>query len=213
MFRNPVYDLMVVVPALLISGLVGFFIMTASARAQELYVIPAPVSSTTVATTTAGSPAITASTSGTTMPDGAQKVLSVTRSNLGSTASATTSPLSVRTSSDLLAYARSVLAQDPFIESLTLSGRGVVVSYRKHGRLLGVLPLAVPTTATVRTDGTVTFSQPWYGMITIAQMDRMKSALEVRTHALLTSEGYLSSMSLAPATQAEIVDIIKELVA
>lgn len=213
MFRNPVFDLMVVVPALLISGLVGFFIMTTAAHAQELDVIPS--SSTSATTTTTGAPAVTASTSGTTFPDSTQKVLSVTRANLGVDpgSDATITPLSVRTSSDLLAYARMSLRSDPYMASLTLSGKGVVVSYRKHGRILGLVPVAVPTTATVHTDGTVTFSEPWYGAITIAQIDHMKTALEVRVHALLTSEGYLESMSLAPATQAEIVEIIKELVA
>jgi hypothetical protein len=209
MFRNPVYDLIVIVPALLIAGLLGFFIMTSAAHAQT--VDPLPVAQAT----TTGMAAVTASTSGNTLPDSTQKILIVTRTNTDTppTPAAPASPLGVRTSADLLAYARAALVQDPYIESITLSGRSIVVAYERQGRLLGILPLAVPTTATVRTDGSVSFTAPWYGSVTVADRDRMKSALEVRVHALLTSEGYLASMSLAPSTQAEILDIIRELLA
>ncbi|MDB5194913.1 MAG: hypothetical protein JWO84_97 [Parcubacteria group bacterium] len=207
MFRNPVYDLMVVVPALLISGLIGFFIMTGSAHAQ----VPQAQAATS---TPAGSPAQTASTSGNTMPDPAQKELIVTRSpSVVGNMNVPSSALAVHSSGELEAYARGALAQDAYISSITLSGHGVVVAYRKQGRLLGLVPVALPTTATVHTDGSITFTAPWYGAVTLAERDRMQSALEVRVHALLTSEGYLASMSLAPATQAEIIDIIRELLA
>ncbi len=212
MFRNPVYDFMIVVPALLVIGGIGFFLLANSAHAQELDVVP---TGAVTPGTPAGSPAVIASTSGNTLPDSTQKILVVNRTPDNSKASSesTTTALSVQTSKDLLVYARSALASDPYIESLTLSGHSVVVTYHKQGRLIGLLPLAVPTTATVHTDGTVQFVEPWYGTITLMQVDHMKSALEVRMHALLTSEGYLPSMSLAPATQAEIVEIIRELVA
>jgi hypothetical protein len=210
MFRNPVYDLIVVIPALLISGLFAFFIMTSSARAQELDAIPAAAT-----TTNTGAPAVTASTSGNTLPDRLQTVLMVSRADLPASAGddATLTPLAIHSSTELHAYARTTLRNDLYIESLTLSGREVTVAYRTHGWLLGLVPVVVPTRAAVRTDGSVIFTAPWYGAVTLAQKDLMKTALEVRVHALLTSEGYLESMSLAPATQAEIIDIIRELLA
>jgi hypothetical protein len=204
MFRNPVYDLMVVVPALLIAGLLSFFVMSSTTHAQA----PSETATTT------GTAAVTASTSGTTFPDLAQKVIVVTRA---SAARATASgdaltALSIHSSDELEAYAQAMLKSDRYLESIALSSRGISVSYRSYGRLLGVMPLNVPMRATVRTDGSVAFSEPWYGTLTLKEKDHMKSALEVRVHTLLTSEGYLASMSLAPATQAEILDIIRELI-
>ena len=203
MFRNPVYDMVVVVPALLIAGLLGLFVMTGAAHAAEL-----PVTATST-----GARAIIASTSGTTLPDRSQKVVVVTRGDLivGSTTPA--SPIAIHTADELAAYAKQALLDDPYIGTVSLSSQEIAVTYRKEGKLLGLLPVAVPTTARVRTDGSVSFDEPWYGAVTLAEQDRMKTALEVRVHALLTSEGYLSSMSLAPATQAEILDIIRELLA
>jgi hypothetical protein len=203
MFKNPVYDMMVVVPALLIAGLIAFFVMTGAAHAQE------PLATST------GSRAETASTSGTTLPDRSEKKIVVTRAQLETVATSTpiASALIIHTNKELLQYARQVLADDPYIASITLSAEEIVVTYRKEGRLLGVLPVSIPRTAHVHTDGTVSFDEPWYGTVTIGERDYMKTALEVRVHALLTTEGYLSSMSLAPATQAEILDIIRELIA
>lgn len=203
MFRNPVYDMVVVVPALLIAGLLGLFVMTGAAHAAEL-----PTSATTT-----GARAITASTSGTTLPDLTQKVVVVTRDDLIVGSSTPVSPVAIHTLGELTAYAKQTLVDDPYIGTVSLSSHEIAVTYRKQGRLLGLLPVAVPTTARVRTDGSVSFDEPWYGAVTLAEKDRMKTALEVRVHALLTSEGYLASMSLAPATQAEILDIIQELLA
>ncbi|MGE5541200.1 MAG: hypothetical protein ACM3TU_02865 [Bacillota bacterium] len=209
MFRNPVYDLIIVVPALLIAALLGFLVMTSAARAAETD-LPA-----TTATSTPGGRAIIASTSGNTLPDLNQKVIVVTQAEAkvnDAWDTAAITALSVRSAGELEAYARQTLREDPYIESITLSGRGIVVAYQKNGRLLGLVPVAVPTKAVVRTDGNVSFSEPWYGAVTLAERDHMKTALEVRVHALLTSEGYLASMQLAPVTQAEILDIIRELV-
>lgn len=201
MFRNPVYDMFVVVPALLIAGLLGLLVMTSPAHAAEL-----PVATTT------GTRAVTASTSGNTLPDPSQKTIVVTRDSLLlGTSTAPSSALAIHSTNELLAYAKGVLAEDSYIGSISLSGSEIIVNYRRQGRFLGLVPLAVPTTARVRTDGSVSFTEPWYGVVTIEERDSMRTALEVRVHALLTSEGYLSSMSLAPATQAEILDIIQEL--
>lgn len=205
MFRNPVYDLMVVVPALLIAGLLGLFVMSGTAHAA-----PLPAADPVVAAT--GTPAVTASTSGTTLPDPEQKVLVVSRGSLGVIDETSIAPTTIHTSAELLTYAKQTLSKDRYIESLTLSGKGIMVSYRTQGRLLGLLPLSVPTHATVRADGSIHFSAPWYGTLTLSEKDRMKTALEVRVRTLLNSEGYLPSMQLAPATQAEILDIVRELV-
>ncbi len=194
MFRNPVYDLFVVLPALLIAGLVGFFVMTSAAHAAE----PA------------------ATSSGHLQAEGAEaSTLIVTREGMEeATSTAVTYTARAITSADqLLAYANTVLAKDPYIAMVALSGSGIAVSYRRQGRFLGLLPVDLPTTARVRSDGSVQFEEPWYGAVTLAEKDRMKTALEVRAHALLTSEGYLSSMSLSPSTQAELLDLIRELLA
>jgi hypothetical protein len=178
MFRNPVYDMFVVVPALLIAGLLSFFIMTSPAHAQE---------------------------------DGS---ILISRAQLPSEIATTTIDTAlVTTTDDLRAYAVATVREDRYIASLRLSGDAITVRYHKPGHLLGVLPLAVPTTATVRANGSVSFTEPWYGAVTFAERDRMKSALEVRTHALLTGEGYLPSMSLSAHTQAEVLAIIRELLA
>jgi hypothetical protein len=205
MFRNPVYDLMVVVPALLIAGLLSLFVMTRTAHATEAGELPA--------TAATGTPALTASTSGTTLPDPTQRVLVVTRASLLATTTPKKhlSPLAVHTSKELLTYARQTIAEDPAIDSITLSGKGIEVAYRAERNVLGLVALAVPTRALVESDGDVRFDEPWYGRLALGERDRMKSALEVRVHTLLNSEGYLSSMQLAPATQAEILDIIREL--
>jgi hypothetical protein len=199
MFRNPVYDLMVVVPALLITGLIAFFIMTTSVRAAEL---PAALASSTPV-----------SISSSTLPDPSETVLLVTRAEL-TTAPQTASrnAKSVRTTSDLLVFAKQTLASDPYIAAIRLSNGDITVTYRRQGLVLGLVPIAVPKTATVHTDGSVTFVEPWYGSLTMEARDHMQTALEVRVHSLLTSEDYLPSMRLAPVTQAEILDIIRELV-
>lgn len=206
MFRNPVHDMFIVVPALLIAGLLGLFIMSGTAHAAE-------TAASTTATST-GQKAVTASTSGTTLPDLSEKVMLVTRADLlGQGTTTPLYPVAIHSSGELLAYAKQVLAQDRYIASISLSGSEIVVNYRGQGKLLGLMSVAVPTTAHVYTDGRVSFDEPWYGTLTVSERDHMKTALEVRVHALLTTEGYLSSMSLAPATQAEILDIIRELVA
>lgn len=208
MFRNPVYDMIVVIPALLIAGLIGFFVMSTPAHAETL---PASTLATSTATST-GSVAITASTSGTTLPDPTQKVLVITRAVVpGASISTSTPAVAIHSSAQLSAYARGILSEDPYMQSITLSAFEISVSYRKSGRLLGLLPVTLPTRVTVRNDGSVSFTAPWYSVVTLEERDRMRTGLEVRVHSLLTSEGYLASMSLAPATQAEILDIIREL--
>ncbi len=201
MFRNPVFDLIIVVPALMIAGLLSLFIMTRVASAQAL-----PDSATTTS-------AVTASTSGTTLPDATQKTVVVRRSGELATTTTNLPPASsIRTVKELETYARLTLIQDSALESITLSSQGISVEYRKQGRLLGLVTLSVPRRASVASTGSVQFTEPWYGKVTLVERDRMKTALEVRVRTLLSSEGYLASMALAPATQAEILAIIRELI-
>ncbi|MDB5189090.1 MAG: hypothetical protein JWL82_47 [Parcubacteria group bacterium] len=207
----------VLVPALLIAAVLTLTIMGSSVHAQEIVTssaVPASVSApaNTTATST-GSRATIASTSGTTLPDSAGKVLSITRTAVTTTPSDVPelSPVGIHTSDELYSYAKTLMQKNASIETITLSGTEVSVRYHRNARLLGILPVSVPGTVSVRTDGSVSFSNPWYRMLTIAERDYLTTALEVRVHSLLTSEGYLASMHLAPSTQAELLATITEL--
>jgi hypothetical protein len=206
--------MLVIVPALLAAGFLSFFVMSSPAHAAELAASSVLATSTTATSTSPG--AVTASTSGSTLPDPSQKTIHITRTDvLTSTEgiSSSTPAVAIHTSTQLAAYALLTLQGDPYMNSISLSGESITVSYRRNGRLLGLVPIALPSQVTVYTDGSVTFSEPWYSFATVEDKDRMRTGLEVRVHSLLTSEGYLASMSLAPATQAEILDIIHDLLA
>lgn len=198
MFRNPVYDMIVVVPALLIAGLISLFIMTSPARAED---------------TGAAEPVPVYTGMGrTTFPDLAQRTITVDRHSLSKNATTTErTALSINASDALEAYAVSTILTDHKIQAISLSGDEITVTYRQNGKLLGVLPIALPRTATVHNDGSVSLGLPIYGALTL-ERDRMQTALEVRARTLLNSEGYLASTPLSPSTQAELLDIIRELI-
>lgn len=190
MFRNPVYDFVVLVPAFLIAGLFSFFIITPATHAADERV----------------------STGASTLPDPDQRPTVLTRASLGEQATTSEAVATPRTADQLIAFAQYLLATDNRIEAIGLSPEEIQVSYRVEKRLLGVMTVAVPMVARVESDGQVTFSEPWYGPVTVSEVDRMRTALEVRVRSLLSSEGYIASTRLSPMTQGEILSIIHQLV-
>lgn len=191
MFRNPVYDLMVLLPAFLAAGLVSFFIVSPDVRAQE-----------GVVTTYTGT---------STLPDPHQRRVTLTRDTVDAHATSSSVLGRVVTSTELVAYAERVLLLNEAVSAITLSSKGIRVDYSVDKKLLGMLPLTLPAAVQIESNGNVIFREPWYGGMTTGTHEYLKSALEVRTHTLLTSEGYSSSTLLSPMTQAELLDLVEEL--
>ncbi len=143
MFRNPVYDLLIIVPALCGAALLIFFITTHAVEAHD--------------------------SSGPSHP------------------------------------------ADKEVTTVVGASTSLQVAYTEPGRLLGFFPVVLTDGVKIESDGSVTIMAPWYRLLSVTEQDHLRTALEVRIHALLTSEGYLDSMPLSPQTQSEIVGIIREL--
>ena len=190
MFRNPVYDLVVLVPAFLLAGLVSFFMVAPGAQAQEK-------ESFIVGTST--------------FPDPTQQRVVLVHAEHNELATGTPPFAGVRTSSDLVAYAQGVIDANDTITSVALTPMGIQVRYTAQKKLLGVMPLMVPATVLIGSDGSVIFNEPWYAAVSIREADYLHSALEVRARTLLTSEGYSASTRLSPMTQAELLALMQEL--
>ncbi len=190
MFRNPVYDLVVLVPVFLLAGLVSFFMVAPGTHAEEK-------ESFIVGTST--------------FPDPAQQRVVLSQMEHHEVATGTLTLADVRTSSDLVEYAQGVIDANDTITSVALTPMGIQVRYTAQKKLLGVMPLMVPATVHIGSDGSVIFNEPWYAAVSIREADYLHSALEVRVRTLLTSEGYSASTRLSPMTQAELLALIQEL--
>ncbi len=117
-------------------------------------------------------------------------------------------PTMVETSSDLSAYASTVVNTDANVESAELSEEEVSVLYKQRARLFGFIPVFVPVKATVESNGDVSVKYPWYGFL-VSKKERATLESQLSTAVTANANASLESgAELSSKTQAWILDRI-----
>jgi hypothetical protein len=80
----------------------------------------------------------------------------------GSMAPTASDAAMVQSSDQLSTYAAGMMHADANIQDVQSSPSMVSVSYKKPGELFGFIPTTITEQGEVKSDGTVTFSYPWY---------------------------------------------------
>jgi hypothetical protein len=110
----------------------------------------------------------------------------------------------IESPSDLSAYTSAVLEQDPDARDLSVSEGSVHLGYKQQVRLFGLIPMSVSATATVRADGAIDLTYPWYAFFSTKNNARVRSNLELFAGRIAESEG-LSELG----TQARVAEALR----
>jgi hypothetical protein len=164
------------------------------------------------ATATTKSDAEATASNDTEADSAADFVVSVTRASVsaGSGGNATvTAPSSVRTQSDLSAYATTVVKTDENVESADLSDEEVSVRYKQRAWLFGVIPMYVTAEARAEADGRVTVRYPWYGfLLSKGERVELESDLNVAVESALGGSASAGA-DLSANTQARLLEAMR----
>ena len=117
----------------------------------------------------------------------------------------------IASSNELKAHAKMVARSDAKIDSLSLGGDKVSMTYREPATLFGVIRMHVPVTVTVDADGVTHVSYPWYSFL----LSTDKAGLSIRTQAAVNAAFVGASnaslngkTSLSLSTQARLIDSV-----
>ncbi|MGH7174752.1 MAG: hypothetical protein ACREGR_00125 [Minisyncoccia bacterium] len=95
----------------------------------------------------------------------------VTASDAASGGTTLTSSSQVMTDDDFAAFARGTIKSNTALEAVAASDNSVTVEYREPGRVIGLFPVIMNSSATIASNGMVSISHPWYYFLTSTASD------------------------------------------
>lgn len=69
------------------------------------------------------------------------------------------------TQDDLRAFAMASIKSDENLNSMSFTNDEIAVSYKDHGRFIGIIPITMDVNVVVDQSGNITFDYPWYGFL------------------------------------------------
>ncbi|MBI2612373.1 hypothetical protein HYW59_00985 [Candidatus Kaiserbacteria bacterium] len=142
------------------------------------------------------------------------EVIVVTRADVeGSGAiSASASPASVSSETDLSGFVAAQIASDENLSKVESSKSRVSVTYPQKARLFGLIPITVDATATILADGTVDVKYPWYAFLMVTNETVLESEIESRVTSLNPAGVRAvadAELELTANAQAELIDEVR----
>lgn len=107
---------------------------------------------------------------------------------------------SVKSDESLKAYIKAVVASDESVKKIATNENQTEVTYKQKGRFLGFIPVKMNVKTSVKADGSIKVSYPWYKFMTTAVGGKVTSEAVLEGAVLTDGE------VLTPADQAVIVE-------
>ena len=110
----------------------------------------------------------------------------------------------VKTVDDFHAYARSAIQSNPNLEEVDASDGAVSVKYQEPGRVLGLFPVTMSSSATIDSGGNVTLTHPWYYFLTSTDTNNasLRAALSTEAAATFNQQASVASEGATSTTRA-----------